>query len=60
MRRETGKRWTVEVRHGEGVANRTGPEGVVTLLFEERERTTLYGFSSRRDGLTPCGHRRGA
>ena len=35
-------------------------QGVVTLLFEERERTTLYGFSSRRDGLTPCGHRRGA
>ena len=34
--------------------------GVVTLLFEERERTTPYGFSSRRDGLTPCGHRRGA
>src|SRR5580704_14409081 len=26
VRRETGKRWTVEVRHGEGVANRTGPE----------------------------------
>ena len=27
MRRETGKRQTVEVRHSEGVANRTGPEG---------------------------------
>ena len=26
VRRETGKRQTVEVRHGEGVANRTGPE----------------------------------
>src|SRR5271165_551175 len=26
VRRETGKRWTVEVRHGEGAANRTGPE----------------------------------
>jgi len=26
VRRETGKRLTVEVRHGEGVANRTGPE----------------------------------
>ena len=39
----------------------TGGGGVVTLLFEERERrTTPYGFSSRRDGLTPCGHRRGA
>ncbi len=26
VRRETGKRQTVEVRHGEGVANRTDPE----------------------------------
>jgi hypothetical protein len=26
VRRETGKRQTVEVRHGEGVANRIGPE----------------------------------
>ena len=25
---ETGKRQTVEVRHGEGVANRTGPDDV--------------------------------
>ena len=25
MRRETGKRWTVEVRHGEGVATAPAP-----------------------------------
>ena len=35
-------------------------KGVVTLPFEERERTAPYGFSSRRDGLVPRGHRRGA
>jgi hypothetical protein len=35
-------------------------DGVVTLPFEERERTALYGFSSRGDGLTPRGQRRGA
>jgi nucleoside-diphosphate-sugar epimerase len=34
--------------------------GVVTLPFEERERSTPYGSLSRRDGLTPRGHRRGA
>jgi hypothetical protein len=38
----------------------TGRDGVVTLPFEERERTALYGFSSRGDGLTPRGQRRGA
>ena len=35
-------------------------EGTVTLPCEERERSTPYGFSSRRDGLAPRGHRRGA
>ncbi len=34
--------------------------GTVTLPCEERERSTPYGFSSRRDGLAPRGHRRGA
>ena len=34
--------------------------GTVTLPCEERERSTPYPFSSRRDGLTPRGHRRGA
>src|SRR5271166_5103562 len=37
-----------------------GREGTVTLPCEERERSTPYGFSSRRDGLAPRGHRRGA
>jgi len=37
-----------------------GDEGTVTLPCEERERSTPYGFSSRRDGLAPRGHRRGA
>jgi peroxiredoxin len=35
-------------------------EGAVTLPCEERERSTPYGSLSRRDGLTPRGHRRGA
>src|SRR5271157_2070750 len=35
-------------------------DGTVTLPCEERERSTPYGFSSRRDGLAPRGHRRGA
>ena len=35
-------------------------EGAVTLPCEERERSTPCGFLSRRDGLTPRGHRRGA
>ncbi len=35
-------------------------EGAVTLPREERERSTPYGILSRRDGLTPRGHRRGA
>jgi hypothetical protein len=34
--------------------------GAVTLPCEERERSTPYGSLSRRDGLTPRGHRRGA
>jgi hypothetical protein len=34
--------------------------GTVTLLCEERDRSGPYGFSSRRDGLTPRGQRRGA
>ena len=34
--------------------------GAVTLPREEHERSTPYGFLSRRDGLTPRGHRRGA
>ena len=34
--------------------------GTVTLPCENRERATPYGFSSRRDGLAPRGHRRGA
>jgi putative transposase len=37
-----------------------GFEGAVTLPCEERERSTPYGSLSRRDGLTPRGHRRGA
>ena len=36
------------------------PNGAVTLPCEERERSTPYGSLSRRDGLTPRGHRRGA
>ena len=36
------------------------PDGVVTLPCEKRERSTPYAFSSRRDGLAPRGHRRGA
>src|SRR5271165_7225287 len=36
------------------------PAGTVTLPCEERERSTPYGFSNRRDGLAPRGHRRGA
>src|SRR5271166_3748476 len=35
-------------------------DGTVTLPCEKRERATPYGFSSRRDGLAPRGHRRGA
>ena len=35
-------------------------KGTVTLPCEERERSTPYGFSSRRDSLAPRGHRRGA
>ena len=35
-------------------------EGTVTLPCAKRERATPYGFSSRRDGLAPRGHRRGA
>jgi adenylate cyclase len=35
-------------------------DGVVTLPCEEGKRSTPCGFSSRRDGLTPCGQRRGA
>jgi hypothetical protein len=34
--------------------------GAVTLPREEHERSTPYGFLSRRDGLTPRGHRCGA
>ena len=34
--------------------------GAVTLPYEERERSTLNGFSSGRDDLAPCAHRRGA
>ena len=34
--------------------------GAVTLPCEKRERSTPYAFSSRRDGLAPRGHRRGA
>jgi FixJ family two-component response regulator len=34
--------------------------GTVTLPCEERERSRPHGFSSRRDGLAPRGHRRGA
>jgi len=41
-------------------ATGSGWRGAVTLPCEERERTTPYGFSSRRDGLTPCAHRRSA
>jgi hypothetical protein len=37
-----------------------GPDGAVTLPYEERERSTPNGFSSRRDGLAPRGHRCGA
>ena len=35
-------------------------KGAVTLPCEERERSTPYGSLSRRDGLTPRAHRRGA
>ncbi len=35
-------------------------DGTVTLPCEKRERSTPYGFSSRRDGLAPRGHCRGA
>src|SRR5271166_1954238 len=35
-------------------------KGTVTLPCEERELSGPYGFSSRRDGLAPRGHRRGA
>jgi hypothetical protein len=38
----------------------TFPDGTVTLLCEERDRSGPHGFSSRRDGLAPRGHRRGA
>ena len=42
-------------------ARKTNPlDGTVTLPCEERERSRPYGFSSRRDGLAPRGHRRGA
>ena len=34
-------------------------KGVVTLPCEERERSRPYGYSNRRDGLAPRGHRRG-
>ena len=34
--------------------------GAITLPCEKRERSTPYAFSSRRDGLAPRGHRRGA
>ncbi len=34
--------------------------GAVTLPCEKRKRSTPYAFSSRRDGLAPRGHRRGA
>ena len=41
--------------------HRAQPAGaVVTLPCEKRKRATPYGFSSRRDGLAPRGHRRGA
>jgi hypothetical protein len=36
------------------------PEGAVTLPYEERERSTPNGFSSRRGDLAPRGHRGGA
>ncbi len=39
---------------------RSSRQGTVTLPCEERERSTPYGFSSRRDGLAPRGHRSGA
>ena len=43
-----------------GSVYRIEPTGAVTLPCEKRERSTPYGFSSRRDGLAPRGHRRGA
>ena len=33
--------------------------GAVTLPREGHERSTPYGFLSRRDGFSPRGHRRG-
>ena len=65
------KRWIVErtiawlnrcprlAKDWENLSMKT-PCGTVTLPCEERERSTPYGFSSRRDGLAPRGHRRGA
>jgi hypothetical protein len=47
VRRETGKRWTVEVRHGEGVANRTGPEGIVKA--NQYRRCSASNLAQRAD-----------
>jgi hypothetical protein len=33
--------------------------GAVTLSREGHERSTSYGFLSRRDGVAPRDHRRG-
>jgi hypothetical protein len=36
VRRETGRRLRVKVLYDEGVASRTGPEGIVTLAKNRR------------------------
>src|SRR5271166_1942640 len=57
----TSRRPTRRARRGLcGTWRWRGLGGAVTLPREERERSTPYGTLSRRDGLTPRGHRRGA
>jgi len=57
MRRETGKRWTVEVRQGEGVANVPAPSDA-RVVREGR----LKAFTGKGAGevLSGVGQARGA
>ena len=49
-----------DIRYLDEVVISINGEGAVTLPREGHERSMPYGFLSRRDGLAPRGHRRGA